>query len=95
MADRFFRYFKAIADNNMISKNKWLIMWFLAGNMAAGGMQEFRFWNYIPKSEPVAKTVVVAPVAKPTTSRVIITNDCKAECASARKEHERDWHGGK
>jgi len=33
-----FEWFKVVADNNLISKNKWLIMWFLVGSGATGNV---------------------------------------------------------
>ncbi len=41
MEDHFFKYFKVMVENNIISKNKWLIMWFLVGGSAAGNATQF------------------------------------------------------
>ncbi len=40
MADNLFKYFKVIAENNVISKNKWLIMLLFFGTSATGNITQ-------------------------------------------------------
>jgi len=40
MPDHFYRYFKLITENNIISKNKWLIMLLFFGTSATGNITQ-------------------------------------------------------
>ena len=90
----FFDYFKVIAENNLISKNKWLIMWLITGLSASGGIAQ-TFEVAAQKAEKIKAIHEVAigfqsAMIEKTTTPKIVESSC-GDCLKRIEKLER-WH---
>ena len=96
----FFDYFKVIAENNLISKNKWLIMWLITGLSASGGIAQ-TFEVAAQKAEKIKAIHEVAigfqsaMVEKTTTPKIVVRTSSCGNCLKRiekLEETQKRWH---
>jgi hypothetical protein len=96
MADWFYKYFKTAADNNIISKNKWLILLIISAvtGGTGTGIQSFRIGTVKAEAEKQTMKAVTETASafqavlakkqetKPTPKQVTITRIVTKNCKS-------------
>lgn len=92
---KFSDIIKSFIDHETLSKNKWLVVWFLAG-VSGTGYQQVRV-NDMEDAGVKAVTataaafqVMLTPVVKMKPVKVL--SNCKVKCKQLITQHEKRWH---